>query len=276
MRTAKSGKGLYVFSTMINTLLRSTVILSAKVFPSPRISRYLSAFSLKIASFFGGCFIRLHGATFFARAGYPDLWHLSYCYEADVTDLLLGCSSRTSGVFVDVGAHIGRYTVLVAKRLGSRGKVLAFEPNPETFKALQRNVRLNALDNVLLLNFALGDENTTMNLHIDTVNDGATSLVRDTGPVVEVPVRRLDDVLAEQGIDPKDVFLMKVDVEGAEPLVFKGAQRLLREGSPVIVFEALTGEKLQECKEILESFGYVVEPIDETNYLARKGKKGNT
>ena len=129
---------------------------------------------------------------------------------------------------------------------------------------------MNALDNVTLLNLAIGDQNTEMDLHIDTVNDGATSLLGNGGPSVTVPVRRLDDVLSEHGIEPREVFLMKVDVEGAEPMVFKGAERLLREGSPVIIFEALTKEKLRECEEVLKGFGYVVEAIDETNYLARK------
>ena len=214
--------------------------------------------------------IMLYDSQFVARRGTIDHFHLSYYYEPEVTDRILTLASSSSGIFIDVGAHIGRYTVLAAKRLGSRGKVLAFEPNPETFKALQQNVKLNSLDNVVLFNLALGDRNTTMDLYIDTVNDGATSLLWGDGPAVTVPVRRLDDILAEQNIDPREVFLIKVDVEGAEPLVFKGAERLLREGSPTIIFEALTEEKLRECKSILKKLGYVVEPIDSSNYIAKK------
>jgi hypothetical protein len=95
-----------------------------------------------------------------------DIWYVLTCvsdllelipeYEREVFDKLFDVL-RSGSVFVDVGAHIGRYSLPIAKLVGENGLVIAVEPNPPAFKSLLMGVKLNNLRNVLALNIALGD-----------------------------------------------------------------------------------------------------------------------
>jgi FkbM family methyltransferase len=149
---------------------------------------------------------------------------------------------KSDMVFADIGANIGEITLAAAKRL-PRGKVLAFEPSPVLFAQLQRNVALNRFGDVTLFNFGLFDrsESVPLYLRIDTPygtdNDGISSLFSygTTRQEFTVPLRRFDDVADECGLTRLD--LMKIDVEGAELMVLRGAERSLRQYRPVIVAE---------------------------------------
>lgn len=133
-------------------------------------------------------------------------------------------------IVVDAGAHIGSFTVKVA---GSAGKVIAFEPEPENFKLLLRNTA--RLQNVEAHQRALWSENCQATLYHNRSHTGASSLIPLPPGVcdyeLEVEAVRLDDVV-------DSVDFLKMDVEGCELEVLKGAQNVIRSCSPVIVFEA--------------------------------------
>ena len=129
---------------------------------------------------------------------------------------------REDDLFVDIGANIGSYTVLASGAAGAR--TLAFEPVPDTHRWLVANVGLNALvGKVEVHRVALGATRgvTSFTTHRGSSNRVATSADRDSG--VQVPVERLDDVLA--GRCPT---VIKVDVEGFEAAVMAGAETTLR------------------------------------------------
>jgi FkbM family methyltransferase len=132
-------------------------------------------------------------------------------------------------VVVDVGANIGYYTLLAARAVGPEGAVVAFEPDPVNFKLLSRNVASNGLaDRVALVQCAVADRNGTVTLFHDRDNFGAHSFAEKNlvrAGSVEVSCSTLAEALGEQGLDYVD--LLKVDVQGAEGLVFEGAKKVL-------------------------------------------------
>lgn len=168
--------------------------------------------------------------------------------------------------FVDVGAHVGKYALLAAQAVGDSGEVYAFEPNPAVFKLLLLNIGLNGFSNVHAYPWAVADaccprdfdvraEATVSSLAIGEGGTEGRALVKR----IRVDTVRLDDVC---GIAAKRVDLVKVDVEGAELMVFSGAARLLQReagDAPVWIFEY---EPLNYAQ-----FGYG--PADVARFLLR-------
>lgn len=134
---------------------------------------------------------------------------------------------RDDDVVYEIGAHIGSWTVFLAKRL-ARGEVHAFEPDDENRSQLRANLALNKLRNVSVHPVAIGDRSGTAPFAVYAEDrDARHSLVPTEGHdrVVDVDTLRLDDVPSRLGI-PEPTAL-KIDVEGAEGLVLAGGSSLL-------------------------------------------------
>lgn len=169
---------------------------------------------------------------------------------------------------LDIGASAGSYSLLAARRLDLH--VLAFEPNPEVFAVLQRNIALNGLeDRVKLIPFALFDRAGPSKLKIPTIrsSSGLACLGQPKRfkkwRVVDVETRRLDDltgILESNGFATID--LMKIDVEGAELQVLRGAERLIGRSKPKIFLEYYElntrqfGYDPREIEKLLKFWGY--------------------
>lgn len=174
-------------------------------------------------------------------------------YEYAVTQLLRAYLKRDD-TFIDVGANLGYYSVVAADLVGSRGRVLAFEPSIAMRARLKRNVTLNQLQQVEIRAEALGDKRETVRLVTPTVkaNDGLAYVTREGHDGVEVPCIRLDEV----AFGSKPPALVKVDVEGGEPQVFAGASGLLETNdAPSILFESF--EPTRDAS-VLRRFGYKI------------------
>ena len=153
--------------------------------------------------------------------------------KEDATTEYVKSLIRPGMTFVDVGANIGYFTLLAAS-LGAR--VVAYEPTLAVFERLRENVALNSFDNITVVNAAVAEKRGTLTLYASTDDPEANNLFGDDDHPVEVATICLDDDLAERGVEKVD--LLKVDVEGAEPLVLAGAIRLLRSAAaPAIVME---------------------------------------
>ena len=170
---------------------------------------------------------------------------------------------RPGDTVLDIGANIGIVTLWLSKLVGKNGKVHAFEPNPELQKILEETLNHNQASNVCLHPIALGSEQGSHELRIPRANAGAASLIRNRDlsdcDVVEVPVRPLSTIVAEEGI--KSIRLIKIDVEGFEAEVFQGGQEVLGSICPeAILFEL--NERLegpvrdQPVIKVLRDFGY--------------------
>lgn len=148
---------------------------------------------------------------------------------------------RAGMVMLDIGAHHGLYTLLASRSVGSTGRVIAFEPSPRERIFLKLHIFLNRCNNVAVERFALGESKSKSTLFV--VESGETwcnSLrVPDvTDPVrqIRVAVRPLDAVLDRRRV--RHVDFIKVDAEGAELAILRGADKLLRNRPrPVLLVE---------------------------------------
>lgn len=167
-------------------------------------------------------------------------------------------------VFIDIGANIGLYTVLAARR---GALVIAFEPDPFNYKRLVRNIGLNRFreNQVTLHSCALGKETGEVTLRRPLNNNyGMASMVTRHAPDgVEVPLRRLDDLLKVSG----QRYIVKMDVEGAELQVLEGARASLekmREGSLWLVeIHQPDGVEVHRVADHFQRHGYEVSYFDD-------------
>jgi len=165
-------------------------------------------------------------------------------------------------VFIDVGANFGVYTLVASKLVGTSGRVIAFEPTAQSFAILRQNIALNHFANVRAFQFALAQRRGKAWLYHgwDPVGNslGKDPLCGNEGE--EVQTEALDKLLEEKGIDR--VHAIKIDVEGAEELVLRGAIRCLTTNRPIVIFEFNPGCAarlgLSPCgaRDLLESLGY--------------------
>lgn len=187
-------------------------------------------------------------------------------YERGWTEWLR-TAIRPGSRAVDIGANIGYYTVLLGQLVGPGGRVLAFEPEPNNFALLERNLRDNGLDNVETFQAALTEAPGRVSLHINERHHGVHSLGADNcsyrrGRVrVEVEALRLDDVLEARGLSGS-VSFVKLDAQGAEELILRGSRRLLQQESLTLLLEIWPrglegcGTTLEELLGELESAGF--------------------
>jgi FkbM family methyltransferase len=146
---------------------------------------------------------------------------------------------RMGGVFYDVGANIGIFSLLATTFVGAQGQIVAFEPEENNLACLRRTLA-NDFPNIKLYEIALGNADGVM--HFDR-RGGAFSgrlVVEGTAAFETVPVRvRSIDSLIAEGLPPPD--LIKIDVEGGEGSVLEGAKNLLERGRCMVLCEMHTG-----------------------------------
>ncbi|MDU8913525.1 FkbM family methyltransferase [Aestuariicoccus sp. MJ-SS9] len=189
----------------------------------------------------------INGAKLAVRRGMTGATGNIYCGLHEYVDMRFVLDTLTPGdFFVDIGANVGSYTVLASKVCGVR--TIAVEPDPDTAKALRRNIEVNGIeDRVRVVEAALGATAGTVSFTVgrDTVN--RVALAGDEN-VREVPVRTLDGIL--DGEVPR---VIKIDVEGFEAEVFRGASATLADPRlEAVITEALD----QDVLDILERAGF--------------------
>ena len=203
-------------------------------------------------------------------------------YEPD-TVRVIASALKAGDVFLDIGAHVGQYTLLASEIVGDSGSVHSFEPDPATFQWLSKNVYRNRLMNVTLNHCAVAGSSGSSIFYLSTTeNIGANSLspgANFSGKTVEVGCTTVDAYVAEKRIGR--ISLMKIDVEGAELQVLEGAQSLLgRADRPRIVleFSEAAQKRFDSCNAKLVSLlcdlGYRLYKISENGVAEYKFHSG--
>jgi FkbM family methyltransferase len=165
-------------------------------------------------------------------------------------------------VVFDVGANVGVYTLAFSRRTGPTGHVVAFEPLPRNLAFLRRHLQMNALTNVRVMPVAVSDRSGSA-LFREASHHAMGAL--DASGALTVPTVVLDALVA-QGELPSP-SLIKIDVEGAEVDVLRGARGILQEARP-IVFVATHSETLTtQCRALLDEADYDVTTIGEAREL---------
>jgi FkbM family methyltransferase len=192
------------------------------------------------------------------------LWFFVEGYKKNLPFRLSRLLIHPGDTVVDVGANIGLWVLGAARLAGSEGDVHAFEPVLENFDRLTKNLALNGFSKVKCQQLALSDNSGKAVFYAPTDNNcglGSLAPRERADLLMETGLITLDDYCENLAI--RRVDFMKVDVEGAELLVFRGAQQVLASlVAPIIMFE--TDETLsarfdsssQTLKAFLNQFGY--------------------
>jgi len=174
------------------------------------------------------------------------------------------------GVFIDIGANLGRYTLLMARKLKNCGRVISIEPESNNVEILKKNVEINNLKNVIVVGKACSSKNGKSTLYLEGTkySGGLHSLKRDGCHVDKkiIEVEKLDSIVSRLGI--KEVGLIKIDVEGSEIDVLFGAKKILKNYHPKIICESLNEESEKGITNLLKRYKYCVERVDNTNVFA--------
>jgi FkbM family methyltransferase len=210
--------------------------------------------------------VNLYGSRFFARKNSMDVAHLSKFFEPQTTRFLL---ELRPGRFIDVGAHIGRYTILLAKN-GS--EVICFEPDGDNFRQLVENMELNKLQSIIkAFNLGCSDVSETRDLYCVPSNEGAASFIKKTGAEARGgrSLQPLDAVCGNM----ESIDVIKMDVEGFELKVLKGAKKILQERSPILLVEIFGPQEQANIVNFLSPMGYSIRGIlDLRNFIFGKNR----
>ncbi|MFL6300267.1 MAG: FkbM family methyltransferase [Terriglobales bacterium] len=168
---------------------------------------------------------------------------------------------RANDVAVDIGANIGEVALNLAKRVGEKGAVHAFEANPLVYEKLLRNLSLNSSLNVIPSNVGLSDQSGSAQMWTPEQNRGGGTIsdVPAGARAIAIQLVRFDDVW---NVENSRLDLIKLDVEGHELKVLRGAEGVLRRYRPKLFVELddnnlrRHGASARELLAFLESFGY--------------------
>jgi FkbM family methyltransferase len=179
------------------------------------------------------------------------------------------------GVFVDIGANVGTYAMVLAGHVGTRGKVIAVEPHPVAYARLSFNRAASNLEQVRLVAAAAGPSDGELLIETDGDNLGASHVVSTTpsSSAIKVPSLRLERILAEAGISKVDA--LKIDVEGFEDRVLTGFFRDAPQAlwPRAVVIEHLSRQEwLSDCIADMLARGYLEAGKTRSNTFLLRGE----
>src|SRR5579859_1919879 len=247
---------------------RSLVLLVNQI---PSLRRLFSSVGLRTSwGVFGDRIVNIHMTRRSSiRLTHLDESYLAFqlfwqgaCYYEPLTRELIQQLLNPGDTFLDVGAHIGFYSLALACSIPGL-KVIAFEPNPKTFQILVANAAANALE-VVCEPIAISESAGTATLYL-TESDMSASLMKDfqaedTRQIGSVEVRTASLDSYFQGHSIKNLKAIKVDIEGHESAFFQGARETISKHKPDIVLEVLY-EPDPEILSWLRSLGYRFYPV---------------
>jgi FkbM family methyltransferase len=186
--------------------------------------------------------------------------HYHERYEAELVQRLL----TGDGVFWDIGANVGYFTLVAATALDRRGQIVAFEPGQNAYARLVENLSLNAFQNIKTFQVAVTDREGEAVLRVSgDIADSSATLYQTGHTEARGEVCRtvaLDHFLEAEGLRPPD--LIKVDAEGAELAVLQGAKELISQAPPLFLMEMeeknlqAAGASKAAIAQFLRGYGY--------------------
>jgi len=195
----------------------------------------------------------LRGKKWIAGAATHGYW--AGTYETALLKTFAGAIYPGNAIY-DVGANVGIYSLLASIRTGPAGSVYSFEPVERNLTYLRRHMALNRVENCTLVQAAVSDSDGTQRFAAAAWDHSMGHLSAEGE--IEVRCVTLDScIYGETGFRPPDVI--KIDVEGAEREVLRGASRAIAEFHPAVFVEVHGGQNHVDCKAFLIANGYHVE-----------------
>ena len=189
-----------------------------------------------------------------------DVYKSMSSHEDDVIEHF---TPKEGDVVVDVGAAFGFYSILASRKVKGSGRVISIEPQPDSFEMLNCNIKLNGLTNITTLNYAVFSKETTLNLYSsysilsERSEKNKKDFVKVNGNTLEYLLKELNGI--------SEVNWIKIDVEGAELEVLKGAQRIFSESKDLSILMEVHGkDKFSEIIDLLDTYNFKV--VYEKNY----------
>ena len=191
-------------------------------------------------------------------AGVELSLHETGTYEKGILTFLQS-NLRKGDCFVDVGANIGLMSIFASNCVGNEGQVLAYEAHPKTAELLKENIGLNQLLNIQVCQYALGSEEGQTKIYDNwQINRGGASLIVKTNDSIafDIEIHQLDNKIPTN-LQPK---IIKIDVEGFELEVLKGASETIKRFQPILIVEFSeirenVHESGAQLVEIIKTFG---------------------
>jgi FkbM family methyltransferase len=191
---------------------------------------------------------------------------------------------RPGGVFYDVGANVGFFSLLAARRVGATGRVCAFEPVPANAQSVRANAELNGLGNLRVFEVAAGRENKLADFLLTRWDGGGSLSEQAVMPAhvmsrTQVRVAPLDALIEAEALPLPD--FVKIDVEGTEMDVLAGMSGTIRRCMPILLYEVDDGDQTSfqrrwaELDAYVAGFGYVIQRL-ENSYANERWQVGHS
>ena len=250
-----------IFKTILYSLLKNPSSVFSRISDETKsdfLTNYLSKNIIVTSPF---------GLKFLARPHYEDLVRFLFSHIVAKWEPINEIKINPNYTIIDIGANVGYYSLKFSKIMRDTGKILAIEPDPDTYSILEQNCTLNNLSNIEILNLAISDKNEFINLFQDKSHSGKSSLFSksDDGDSIKITTKTLDRLIDNRF---STIDFIKIDTEGAELSILKGATETLKITKKILIelHEEILEKNEQdplEIKTILESNGFKIKTFSE-------------
>ena len=263
-------KDRFCFSKMKKTI-HTIYKKSSKIFVGTNISRF--GFVRKLQRFANSNlkpdWVEIEGRKMYLDDGDALFLSINGIHEKIITNLIKKEIHR-GDIVVDIGAHIGYYTLQFANLVGPTGKVYAFEPEPKNFELLKKNVQINKHDNVVLIQKIVSDKVGIVEFFISKFDSIGNKLFKsdESGSSIKVGSTTLDEYFKDL---KKKIDFIKMDIQGGEGKATLGMKNLLKENKNLKIIQQWAPEPLKQNHtnpedhlKFLQHIGYKFYEIDGT------------
>ena len=252
---------------IINILLNSSLVRSKLIISIGRI----------IHSFSKSDFVEIEGRKMYTQNNDGLALSIFKIYEPNQTEIVKKYVHE-GDIVIDIGAHVGYYTLLMAQLVGENGKVYSFEPDPVNFQLLKKSVEINGFENVVLIQKAVSNITDKVKLFLGD-NDSAINRIYDAKlgdakESIDVESIRIDEYFKE---NDELVNFIKIDSEGSEVKIINGMKQFLSRNQELVMMTEFfpflikkSGDEPNQYLKSLEKFGFSLYNILDKNEKTNK------
>ena len=252
---------------IINILLNSSLVRSKLIISIGRI----------IHSFSKSDFVEIEGRKMYTQNNDGLALSIFKIYEPNQTEIVKKYVHE-GDIVVDIGAHVGYYTLLMAQLVGKNGKVYSFEPDPVNFQLLKKSVEINGFENVVLIQKAVSNITDKVKLFLGD-NDSAINRIYDAKlgdakESIDVESIRIDEYFKE---NDELVNFIKIDSEGSEVKIINGMKQFLSRNQELVMMTEFfpflikkSGDEPNQYLKSLEKSGFSLYNILDKNEKTNK------
>ena len=252
---------------IINILLNSSLVRSKLIISIGRI----------IHSFSKSDFVEIEGRKMYTQNNDGLALSIFKIYEPNQTEIVKKYVHE-GDIVIDIGAHVGYYTLLMAQLVGENGKVYSFEPDPVNFQLLKKSVEINGFENVVLIQKAVSNITDKVKLFLGD-DDSAINRIYDAKLGDAKESIDVESVTIDENFKENDelVNFIKIDSEGSEIKIINGMKQFLSRNQELVMMTEFfpflikkSGDEPNQYLKSLEKFGFSLYNILDKNEKTNK------